>query len=56
MEWISILDSLPELNKEVLITDGTLYSVCELDICGNWKDIHYAVYYPTHWMLLPELQ
>lgn len=55
MEWINILNELPKLNTEVLITNGTMYYIAELEKSGYWKDIRNNFHFPTHWMSLPEL-
>ena len=53
MEWISIKDRLPEIDKDVLVVDCNIYEVCIYDGV-EFRTIDYGYFYPTHWMSLPE--
>ena len=58
-QWISCSDVLPDIDKEVLVTNyaGGIYDV-EVDSCGEYEDgsgrFWYTFQNPIAWMPLPE--
>lgn len=55
-EWISLKDREPDVNVEVLTTDGdemAVASKCKWDIWFIYDDT-VPQWQPTHWMPLPE--
>lgn len=67
--WIPIKDKLPEEDTPVLVTDGKIISVAQLELFGDRKSIWWDIvgcegvesesYFDhekvTHWMPLPKL-
>ena len=59
-EWISVKDSLPEMEQVVLGCD----QFGEMQVCRReqpwegepalWYFGHISIFFPKHWMLLPE--
>lgn len=44
-EWVSVEDRLPETDTAVLVTDGSNYQVCSLDVHGDWVPTNVDVTY-----------
>lgn len=57
LEWISVKDSLPEEDENVLIFNGEINKACRMswDNDQGWIWTHYGMeaYDVTHWMELP---
>lgn len=63
-EWISVAESMPEVNNPVLTSRKVMTSYsngswCDVqDVCSwngkNWIYDGYVIYGITHWMPLPE--
>jgi len=55
MEWISVKESLPPEDTDVLISDGLRCSVSEWDnSCGIWRGGNIIQYEVKCWMPLPK--
>ncbi len=66
MKWISVLDTLPEYEVDVLVTDGTRRLISNIvsiertksQTIINWVEPHIETQTErgfTHWIPLPEL-
>ena len=58
MKWISVEDDMPNVDQEVIATDG--YEVVSAELCEDTRGRHFVnfVYFEgeiTHWMPLPKL-
>lgn len=66
--WINVDDRLPELGKEVLVSNGTIYKVAHLEENTLTKDLYWdtdedsSVFLEptipihfTHWMEIPPI-
>lgn len=55
MDWISVEDSLPELDNDVLVWDGNFMSVMWIDRDEKkWKSMDSLYHEISYWMPLPK--